>query len=190
MAEYFHIFNMDTLETLGAIPNDEKFLLYAHVGSPQFIEAARLMLPGSQWHNTRILCVGNDCRASEKHKELMDTVRTNAPDIYKKAFSFDENENLTLNNICCLLLPREIFGGEEIRFIFNHSLEEYIDLGQIKDKANTPNPLGILTLVSETIDDKTKDITGLWCGHQLSSSDALAFNSYKKVSLDFLNETK
>jgi len=194
MGQYFKIANLDRFERIES-DSFRKLMEFCYIGNSAPDEAMRLLLPGNQWHNTRVTFVGDYCDDDDREAELRKSALENLPEQYRSILKKGDDDR-SLYGIFSIFPERQHYGGKSPRYLFNHNQKQYVDLKDCPEYNGgyKIHPLGLLTALGngngggDYYSDNGAEYVGSWCGDTLSSDFKLTFAEYERITSNFTEE--
>jgi len=176
---YYHLLNFNTYEALEPVVSISELDKESDV----MIEAMNLLKERSHWHKNRLALVGKNCNTSPINLSTIAAFKSSCPAYVQTIFENDKDSELFLNSACLIAPQRRSYGGDDVRYIFNHSSKKYIDTHNMSKYELSIHPLAVLLLVDGENHGINGDI-GKWAGDLLSTSDIMLYK-YEKMDLGF-----
>lgn len=191
MGQYYRVINLDTLEQI-APPGFAKIMEFCYIGNELPLEADRLLLPGNQWHKTRVVFCGDYCDGDEKELPLRQEIVEKLPETMGEML--EENAANSLYGIFRCFPDKGLNGGKEVKYLFNHTKREYLALADCPENKDgyTIHPLGLLTALGngqgggDYYGEDGADYVGYWSGDCLSSGNSLEYADFTKITPGFI----
>ena len=115
MGQYYKLINVSKKEQCSRNRGMMKLMEFSYVGNPYVMDSLKLL--NNEWKNNEVICVGDYADGSEPYlgdDYMLDLKnREKVDNFYDEADSYQE------------VVPK---ANDEMRYVYNHSKKEYIDL--------------------------------------------------------------
>ena len=181
----YHLFlNFNKFETLEPIDSLSELSPNCDI----ITEVTNLLKEGQHWHRSRLALIGNNWADDLNFKNVNEVFMKNCPSYLSEIFDFEKDADNLLGRAYLIAPQRDMYSGDSVRYIFNHSLKKYVDMDDMLGNPLTIHPLALLLLIDGKDHEIDGDSFGHWAGHILSASNAL-IAGFDKIDIGFRLKT-